>query len=249
MEITAFKGEKILVSECDYEHLKQFKWSINRGYVLGYINNKSQRIHRYIYIEILCNKELTRHNFIDHINGNKLDNRRENLRIVTATENNRNRTKRENTSSKYYGVVKRNPNRFDVSIILNDENKTKLCSYYQLEEHAAYQYDLWLEQYNIIHSKKNNIDKPENFIEYIKKESGKMISTGIRLSKSGNYIVKYIKHIGTFKNLEEAEKILKEVKDKIKNKKEEDIKNKPIKRNEKGECIIELFNKKKRKSR
>ena len=246
MEILTNKGEKILVSDCDYEHLKEYTWSISKKYVMG--NTYSSKLmHRYIMIELVGHKELTRHNYIDHINGNKLDNRRENLRIVTAAENSRNRLKKENATSKYYGVVKRKLNRFEVSIILNDENKTKLCSYYEIEEHAAYQYNLWVEQYNIIHAKKNNIETPENFIKYIKKESGKMISTGIRLSKSGNYIVKYIKHLGTFKDLEDAKKYLKNYKNQIIKKQSEELIKKSIIRNEKSECIIELFNKKKEK--
>jgi hypothetical protein len=41
---------------------------------------------------------------IDHINGNGLDNRKENLRETTYQLNNKNKTKRKNRSSKYKGV-------------------------------------------------------------------------------------------------------------------------------------------------
>lgn len=41
---------------------------------------------------------------IDHINSNKLDNRKCNLRIVTPQQNNMNKKKTKNTSSKYIGV-------------------------------------------------------------------------------------------------------------------------------------------------
>ena len=41
---------------------------------------------------------------VDHINGNGLDNRRENLRIVTHQVNQCNQPKRSTASSKYYGV-------------------------------------------------------------------------------------------------------------------------------------------------
>lgn len=41
---------------------------------------------------------------IDHINGDGLDNTRENLRICTQGQNNRNRKASKNGTSKYLGV-------------------------------------------------------------------------------------------------------------------------------------------------
>ncbi len=41
---------------------------------------------------------------VDHINHNQFDNTNENLRIATKSQNNANRRKKSNTSSKYKGV-------------------------------------------------------------------------------------------------------------------------------------------------
>ena len=41
---------------------------------------------------------------VDHIDGNPINNHWENLRWATCSENNRNRAKRANATSSYYGV-------------------------------------------------------------------------------------------------------------------------------------------------
>jgi len=52
---------------------------------------------------------------VDHINGNRLDNRRENLRVVTDSQNHMNRVKGPGTS-KYKGVSRCGKNRWRVFI-------------------------------------------------------------------------------------------------------------------------------------
>ena len=85
-----------LVDDDDYEWLPKEGWSCNgHGYAQKFINIKIMQMHRLI-MNAPKNKD------IDHINGNKLDNRRENLRFATRQQNAANR--KIKNFSKYRGV-------------------------------------------------------------------------------------------------------------------------------------------------
>lgn len=253
MEILLINKKEIvgycLVSSCDYAHLNQYKWHKNHdGYVMGTINNKPIRIHRYIMIDILEN-DITSQVKIDHINNNPLDNRRENLRIISNSGNNRNR-KKISTDSKYYGVSWHTTNkkwRCQISI----EQKT-LHANYDEEEHAAWHYNLWIDEYKLEFAKKNEIKQPIDFVKWkpLEKKGGNL-PKGISFHKERYYlrinIDKKRKFIGSYKTLEEAIQVkndkIKELA-KIENQK---ILDTPMLRNENGEAVIEIFNKNKEK--
>lgn len=86
----------ILVSEIDYHKVNNHKWTINRqGYAVRNVNYKIVLLHRFI-----MNPE--KGMVVDYINSNKLDNRRENLRICSNSQNllNRGPTKRNKSGLK-----------------------------------------------------------------------------------------------------------------------------------------------------
>ena len=67
-------------------HLKEKKWyQNNTGYAAREENNRTVLMHRLI-MEAKPGQE------VDHINGDKLDNRKSNLRFVTRRQNLQNRT-------------------------------------------------------------------------------------------------------------------------------------------------------------
>lgn len=73
---------------------------------------------------------------VDHISGNGLDNRRCNLRLVTARENNINATKRRGCSSRYRGVDWCKGARAWRARVWVD-GREKLVGYFATEEEAA----------------------------------------------------------------------------------------------------------------
>jgi hypothetical protein len=236
-----------LVSKEDFEHLNTFRWSNNSyGYAQSTFNGKTWKMHRYI-ISILMNNKLDVHMHVDHINKNRLDNRRENLRLVTQKENNANRTRREGTSSKYlYVIWCEDRKKWCASI-----KDFKLYAYYESEIHAAYQVNLWIEKYKLDSSKLNDIQPPEDFCEY-KPKKNSTLPTGISI-RNNNYRVVFCHdkktiNLGTFSTLEEAIKVRKTKEDEINKIKEETLKNTPITRNENGDCVLRIYNKKTNKT-
>jgi hypothetical protein len=105
-ELLLLRGEITLVDAEDYEYLSQWGWyKDGTGYAsMSITEDGKQRIyflHRVIMVRV-C--DITG-KVIDHINGDRLDNRKENLRAVSNAENLQNvHNKRKGCSSKYFGV-------------------------------------------------------------------------------------------------------------------------------------------------
>lgn len=92
-----------IIDKEDYEIVKDYKWhgrkSMYTTYVLTNIKGtrKKLRLHNII---LPCNSLYE----VDHINHNGLDNRKDNLRIVTRSQNNMNQKTPVNNTSDHTGV-------------------------------------------------------------------------------------------------------------------------------------------------
>ncbi|MCK9461451.1 MAG: HNH endonuclease [Proteobacteria bacterium] len=100
-EIKLTQGKTAQVSAEDFEWLTSLgKWQFDRyAYYTRKVNGKkkSVRMHRLIAEKMVG--AIPEGMVTDHINGDKLDNRRENLRVVTYSANSRNR--REECTKSY----------------------------------------------------------------------------------------------------------------------------------------------------
>lgn len=102
-EIVLTRGKVAIVDDDDFERLNQFKWCFDNVYA-----------KRGVYIpETQGTKTLRMHNdiltapkgmVVDHINLNKLDNRKENLRVVSRQYNNIHRAKGCRNKTGFVGV-------------------------------------------------------------------------------------------------------------------------------------------------
>jgi len=74
-----------------------------KGYLVIKLNQRCYRAHRLVWFWV---KGTWPTLWLDHINGNKTDNRIENLREATIKQNGWNRTKSKQNTSGYKGVTK-----------------------------------------------------------------------------------------------------------------------------------------------
>jgi len=135
MAILDIRGTIVLIDDADVHVVGKHAWFLNpQGYACttlrvspGKKGRKTIGMHRLILGD-------TPEAHIDHINRNKLDNRRENLLPCSCAENNRNKPTRKNKSSKHRGVSK---NRDSWQVVLRVNGKLKWFGIYATEEEAA----------------------------------------------------------------------------------------------------------------
>jgi hypothetical protein len=115
MMIQLTKGYEAIVDDEDFERVNKFKWcalvrpKINyvmavRSITTGKCPITRQRIRRFVYMHhfiLEVDPRVIHPLEVDHINRNSLDNRKNNLRIVTHAENMRNVVVRRDKYGRY----------------------------------------------------------------------------------------------------------------------------------------------------
>jgi hypothetical protein len=134
-------GEHTVLLDDEDAWVLKYNWHIQGkpGYYYANTNlydpitrkQTSMRMHRLL---IPCERL-----YVDHINHNTLDNRKENLRAVTPTQNMQNRKKAANKLCSYKGVYSKGPTYY-AEIQVN--GKTFRVGHFKTEVEAAVAYDL-----------------------------------------------------------------------------------------------------------
>lgn len=100
---------KILVDAEDYPVISKLNWTVSAhgyaftGFTIG--ESKGKKSVQVLMHRLVMGLKSTNRLIVDHINGNKLDNRKENLRIVNAAGNAQN-AKKKSSASGFLGVFK-----------------------------------------------------------------------------------------------------------------------------------------------
>ena len=117
-----------VVDSEDIDKIRAFKWCKDKN---NYVKNSNQE---YLHRVIIGESKL----FIDHINGNRLDNRKSNLRVCRNADNLKNRVKlpSNNTSgvlgvrfradrSKWYAEIQCNGQKMNLGSYIEKEDAIK----------------------------------------------------------------------------------------------------------------------------
>ena len=155
--------EYALVDADDFKKTIKQKWYFaKKKYANGTVDNKTFRMHHYIF------KKPKKNYMIDHINQDKLDNRKNNLREVTRSVNEHNKDKNNKFTEKHTSIYK------GVCFIKQIKKYSAECStegkkinlgYFIEEKDAAIAYDMFTYKYHGVHANNNKLVKYEDVID------------------------------------------------------------------------------------
>ena len=136
-------GKRVAIIDAeDWEKIKHIKWRIrwNDNYLSGWISGEKRdvRLHRFLL-------DAPDHLDVDHINRNPLDNRRENIRLATRTQNMANRGPNSTNPVGLKGVKITKSGFFSARISWRKEDGSPTATvdpkYYTTPEEAARSYN------------------------------------------------------------------------------------------------------------
>jgi len=129
-EIPLTQGKFALIDDEDFNILSVWKWHLNNGYASSTASAAEQRsagsgkVIRISMHRVLAGLSYDDVRVVDHIDGNKLNNQRANLRVCSNSQNLQNRGAQANNSSGFKGVTwNKRDRRWHARISVGPKNK------------------------------------------------------------------------------------------------------------------------------
>lgn len=199
-------GKFSLIDDEEYNKVSRALWSVNgSGYATAFLDGVSISMHR-----LIMNAPAGMQ--VDHINGDKLDNRKCNLRLCTKSQNQANLRKYKNNGIKYKGVEKKIGG---WQAKISQHRHPFYLGTYKTQEDAAHIYDAAAryiyKDFASLNFPDQNLFPNFDLEEHMKNLKSKRTSKyrGVSVSAEGKWkakiCVNYVEtHLGTFETEIEA---------------------------------------------
>lgn len=136
-EIPLTQNKVTIVDDSNFDFLNKWKWYFQGRYAAREARTSDGGVKKiYLHRLVLNTPDGVA---TDHINGNTLDNRRENLRTCSKKENLRNRGKQKNNVSGYKGVYRHRDGAWVAKIQV--DGKHRALGSFKTKEEAAFVYN------------------------------------------------------------------------------------------------------------
>ncbi len=152
LELKNVYNPAILDSE-DFDRFSRFTWYADKtGHVYGVGPEKGSGKNQLSRLILNAPSGMV----VDHINGNPLDNRKENLRLCSQSDNCRNRSLSKNNTSGFKGInFKKSSRRWGARASTRGERIH--LGYFECREDAAARYDMFVVENNGVYASPNNV--------------------------------------------------------------------------------------------
>jgi len=140
IKISINQGKVIIIDDDDFDRISKYHWIVCKtGYVKTVVNYETIILHRFIM-------NAKKGQQLDHVNGDTLDNRKENLRFCSTSQNLANRKRFINNRSGYKGVDWRPiEKKFRARLSIN--KRAIHLGYFSDPKDAAFAYDRAAKEY------------------------------------------------------------------------------------------------------
>lgn len=138
-EIPLRNGGCAIVDDADFDWLKAHVWYRDRdGYAWAHVRQPNGKRRRAAMHRLLV-ATTDSHPLVDHINANRLDNQRHNLRACTISESSRNRARFRTSAHRFRGIDRRPDGKYRARIGV--DGQTIRTNWLDTDVDAARAYD------------------------------------------------------------------------------------------------------------